>query len=110
MVAWIFIYGAFLLLQQVNLRAHAVDVGTISSEKLIGDFQCLFTVDYRLVSAAQSSSDWSGTQDCQNLQPNNDIRLQYRFRIYDITPQQCGIGATTPASSFLGSIGNIFSG
>ncbi|GAV02021.1 hypothetical protein RvY_12635 [Ramazzottius varieornatus] len=96
--------------RQVNLRAHVVDVGTISSEKLIGDFHCLFTVDYRQVAASQSSSDWSGTQDCQNLQPNNDIRLQYRFRVFDITPAQCGIGTTTPASSFLGSISNIFGG
>ncbi|OQV25415.1 hypothetical protein BV898_01091 [Hypsibius exemplaris] len=76
---------------KVNLRVDVVDVN-VGSNALIEDFECLFTADYRLVARDLSSAEWSPAQDCKPQHANNDIRLQYRYRIYDIPQAQCGIG------------------
>lgn len=74
----------------VNLRAHVEDNDSpLSRSDLIDDFNCLFKVNYKTVSRALSSADWAPTQDCVALHAGHDIRLQYRYRIYDISAAEC---------------------
>ncbi|OQV23708.1 hypothetical protein BV898_02444 [Hypsibius exemplaris] len=79
---------------KLNLRVHVMDSDTLSHNDPIGDFACVFAVNYRLVAPDISSSDWMPTQDCIALNQKNDIRLQYRYRVYDIPQSECGIQFT----------------
>ncbi|XP_055346732.1 uncharacterized protein LOC129594164 [Paramacrobiotus metropolitanus] len=77
----------------VNLRADVVDEDSLSANDHIGSFECLFLADYNNFASDISISDWSTTQDCKALQ-DTDVRLQYRYRIYDVPPTSCGIKAS----------------
>ena len=69
---------------------HVVDADTLSHSDPIADFQCLFTVDYRLISRDISSSDWSPTQDCQQVPA--DSKNDIRFALKAVVLRQKSIG------------------
>ncbi|OQV25414.1 hypothetical protein BV898_01090 [Hypsibius exemplaris] len=84
---------------KVNLRVHVVDEDMLGGGNVIDDFECVFAADYGRIARSVALAEWSPTLDCKPRLQNNQARLQYRFRLYDIPASDCGIKSETVVRS-----------
>ncbi|GAV09707.1 hypothetical protein RvY_19200 [Ramazzottius varieornatus] len=75
-------------LSTVNARVQALDADDLSGHDEIGQFECLFDVNPRDITAPNMAR-WSSSKQCSNVRQQGQARLLARIRVYEIPSSSC---------------------